>query len=191
MTQFWGKCTDLECKELNNDVLMLLNYLSVLVPDMLFLIEHGFSHTPIIPTISFININLIKRFIHIFFWYWGYFYRMGKIVKPGSLYEKFYHIQLLSWAGANMFPLTKRGEELTDKIHYISTGTNFISFAIVKILFCKQPKVFIWSFIGLIASIFGNRENCLRSEVCWNSWSGFFERCCVYSAMHTNPRLSL
>ena len=189
MKLFWGNCDYRDYKRINNKSLILINYLSVIVPDVMFLIENKLSHKPLIPTISFINICVIKRFIHVFLWYWGFFYRMGKIVKPNTLYEKIYHVQLLTWAGANIFPLTKNGQELTDKLHYVSTSVNFISFSILKLLFCKNPKVFMYSFLGLIITVFGNYENSLNSGVAWNSWAGFFERCCVYSAIHITPRI--
>lgn len=189
MNPFWGNLSERELKLLNNKGLILINYLSVLVPDILFLIKNkhrrkcedsAISNIPAIPTISFVNINLLRRLIHVNLWYWGYFYRMGKILKPNTVYEKFYHIQLLTWAGANIFPLTPGGNDFTDVLHYTSTSINFLSFSIMKLLFCKNNEIYKFALLGLVGSVFAGCNNGM----------GFFERLCVYNSIYTVPNIS-
>jgi len=179
MDPFWGKITEDEMKLLNNKGLICINYLSLLVPDILFFIKHKFHTNPKLPAICFVNINLIRRLIHVGLWYWGYFYRMRKIVKPNTIYEKFYHLQLITWMGANIFPLTKEGEGISDQIHYTCTTINFAAFSVMKILFCRNSKYFKYSLLGLASSVFTGID----------SGVGLFERMSVYNTIHTIPHL--
>ena len=177
MDPFWGKITENEIKLLNNKSQIFINYLSILVPDILFLIKHKFHTSPKLPSISFVNINLIRRLIHVGLWYWGYFYRMKKIVKPNTIYEKLYNLQLITWIGANIFPLTKHGEGISDQIHYTCTSINFAMFSFMKILFCRNSTFFKYALLGLTGSMFTG------------SGMGLFKRLCVYNVIHTTPHL--
>lgn len=177
MDYFWGELNGNELEVIKNKNLIIINYLSIIIPDILYLIKYRKDIN--IPKAYLVNINLIRRLIYLVLWYWGYFYRMGMIVKPKSLYESIYHLQLLTWSGSNILPLIKKNSYHINILYYWITTINFVLFSGMKIWFCKDSGIFKFALIGMGTSLLSG----------FYSGLGLFQRICVYNLIHTNPKV--
>lgn len=184
---FWGNQLEKyeHIKHISNKNLIYLSYLSLFIPDLIYSIRYILKkeetqNINYIPTLSYVTIQPIPRMIHVILWYYGYFYRMKILTNGNGYYSYFYYGQLITWIFINLFPISYQGNTAFDNIHYVSACVNFNLFAIMKILYCKDPESFTLLFLNLMNGFIKKKYNQI----------GIFERLCMYHVIMTSPRIN-
>tara|TARA_B100001142_G_C14262885_1_gene627771 strand:- start:673 stop:1230 length:558 start_codon:yes stop_codon:yes gene_type:complete len=183
MVNFWGNLSRKDLNLINNKKLLALNYLSLLVPDIYFLLKNKERLLELdnIPTLSFVIMDPMPRLVHVVFWYFGFFYRMKHLVANGSKYKFYYYAQLFSWILTNMFPVSKEGKKETDYLHYMSFISYFSLISIVKLYYSRDYFTYFTTFTSLVTS----------EVLSLNTNVAILERLCMYQTITTYPLIQL